>query len=120
MEYIPETGISFNKGEQLTASKLQTLNDRINELVRNVNNMLKGLCDINVELNDFNRIFSLSEAINVISNTRRVRGMKIRFLAQNNSYSEYSYVGKTLSDIDWKNLDNWTIFEDVVVDGGEF
>ena len=48
MEYITETGISFNKGEQLTARKLQILNEKINELIRNVNNMLKGLCDINI------------------------------------------------------------------------
>ena len=120
MEYIQETGITFNKGEQLTARKLQILNDKINELVRNVNNMLEGLCDINVELNDFSRIFTLSEALEVVSKTRRMRGMKIRFLGQNETYQEYSYVGETVEDADWNNVDNWSIFEDVVIDGGEF
>ena len=120
MEYITETGISFNKGEQLTARKLQTLNDKINELVRVVNNMLMGLCDINVELNDFTRVFELSEAISVVSQTRRVKGMKIRFLGENETYLEYSYTGSTLNDTDWKNIENWTMVEDLLVDGGEF
>lgn len=120
MEYITETGISFNKGEQLTARKLQTLNDKINELVRNVNGMLMGLCDINVELNDFTRIFDLQEAISVVSQTRRMKGMKIRFLSANGTYLEYSYTGSTLKDADWENTENWTILEDLLVDGGEF
>ncbi len=120
MEYLQETGITFNKGEQLTARKLQLMNNKINELVRNVNNMLKGLCDLNVEFNDFNRVFDLYEAVNVVSQTRRMRGMKIRFLANNDTYLEYSYVGDTLNDSDWKNLDNWTMIESTIVDGGEF
>lgn len=120
MEYITETGISFNKGEQLTARKLQILNDKINELVRNVNGMLMGLCDINVELNDFTRIFELPEAISIVSQTRRMKGMKIRFLGKNETYLEYSYTGLTLNDADWKNIENWTMIEDLIVDGGEF
>ena len=80
MEYITETGISFNKGEQLTARKLQTLNDKINELVRTVNSMLMGLCDINVELNNFTRIFELPEAISVVSQTRRMKGITLNIL----------------------------------------
>lgn len=120
MEYITKTGISFNKGEQLTARKLQIMNDKINELVNNVNNMLMGLCNINIELNDFTRIFDLSEAINIVSQTRRMKGMKIRFLGENEIYLEYSYIGPTLNDVDWENIDNWTMIEDLVVDGGEF
>lgn len=120
MEYITETGISFNKGEQLTARKLQTLNDKINELVRNVNHMLMGLCDINIELNDFTRILELPEAISIVSQTRRMKGMKIRFLGENETYLEYSYIGSTLKDEDWENIENWAISEDLLVDGGEF
>ena len=120
MDYIGETGISFSKGEQLTARKLQILNDKINELVRNVNNILKGCCDINVELNDFSRAFELSEAIQVVSKSRRMNGMKIRFLGLNNTYLEYSYVGETLNDADWKNTDIWTMLKDLIIDGGEF
>ena len=120
MEYITETGISFNKGEQLTARKLQTMNDKINELVRNVNHMLMGLCDINIELNDFTRILELPEAISIVSQTRRMKGMKIRFLGENETYLEYSYIGPTLKDKDWENIENWAISEDLLVDGGEF
>jgi hypothetical protein len=120
MEYLTETGISFNKGEQLTARKLQILNDKINELVKTVNGMLMGLCDINVEINDFTRVFDLSEAIDIVSQTRRMKGMKVRFLGDNNSYLEYSYVGPTVNDTDWENVDNWTMLEDPLIDGGKF
>lgn len=120
MEYLQETGISFNKGEQLTARKLQTLNNKINELVKSVNNMLRGLCDINIEVNDFEHVFDLQEAIEVVSQTRRNMGLKIRFLGQNNSYLEYSYIGPTLNDVDWNNTENWTMLENVIIDGGEF
>ena len=120
MEYLRETGITFNKGEQLTARKLQIMNDKINELVKTANNFLCGLCDINVELNDFDRVFTLPEAIGIVSQTRRMKGMKVRFLASNDCYVEYSYIGSTLEDSDWYNLENWSIFEDPVIDGGEF
>lgn len=120
MEYLRETGITFNKGEQLTARKLQIMNEKINELIKNVNNLLKGQCDINVELNDYTRILTLSEAIEIVSQTRRCMGMKIRFLAQNECYVEYSYIGQTLGDLDWNNLENWSMLEDPIIDGGEF
>lgn len=119
MEYIKETGISFKPGEQLTAAKLEKLNTKINELVVVVNKMLKGLCDINVELNDFSRKFDLSEAITIVSNTRRIKGMKIRFLSKNDKYVEFSYTGETLDTSDWTNTNNWTESLDVV-DGGEW
>ena len=112
MNYINETGISFNSGEQLTAFKLQTLNNRINELIKAVNNILKGSYDINLEINDFSRKLSLSEAINLVSKNRRSLGMKIRYLA--------SYIGTTLEDSDWMDENNWSYRQDNIVDGGEF
>ena len=46
--------------------------------------------------------------------------MKIRFLGENETYLEYSYTGPTLNDTDWENIENWTMIEDLLVDGGEF
>ena len=46
--------------------------------------------------------------------------MKIRFLGKNETYLEYSYTGPTLNDTDWENIENWTMIEDLLVDGGEF
>ena len=120
MEYISKTGVSFKKGELLTARQLQTLNDKVNELVTVVNNILSGLCDINVEINDYTRSFELQEAVDIVSRTRRMKGMKIRFLGRNNTYLEYSYIGESLDNADWNNLDNWTKLESLVIDGGEF
>lgn len=119
MEYLRETGISFNPGEQLTAAKLEKLNTKINELVREVNKMLKGLCNLNIELGNYSRRFSLEEAINIVSNTRRIKGMKIRFLSENGKYVEFSYVGETLDSNEWNNPNNWTESLDVI-DGGEW
>lgn len=120
MNYINETGISFNSGEQLTAFKLQTLNNRINELINAVNNILKGSYDVNLEIKDFSRKLSLSEAINLVSKNRRSLGMKIRYLALNDCYAEYSYIGTTLEDSDWMDENNWSYRQDNIVDGGEF
>ena len=119
MEYLRETVVSFNTGEVLTARKLQTLNDTINQLVRVVNDMLEGKCDLNIELNDFNKEFTLKEAIESVSKTRRHLGMKVRFLSsEQKKYLEYSYLGTDLDNNNWTNTDNWVMCEETLVDGG--
>lgn len=121
MEYLKETGISFNTGDVLTARKLQTLNDTINQLVRVVNDMLEGKCDINVELNNFNRSFTLKNAIGVVSRTRRQLGMKVRYFDKSQKkYLEYSYIGTDIEDDNWMNTKNWVACDETLVDGGEF
>lgn len=121
MEYLKETGISFNTGDVLTARKLQTLNDTINQLVRVVNDMLEGKCDINVELNNFNRSFTLKNAIGVVSRTRRQLGMKVRYFDKSQEkYLEYSYIGTDIEDDNWMNTKNWVACDETLVDGGEF
>ena len=72
---------------------------------------------MNIELNDFDRTFTLGEAIQIVSNVRRSRGMILRFLNTNNKYVEYAYVVSTLDTIDWNNQDNWTTTLEIV-DGG--
>lgn len=120
MEYLNKTGLDFSAGQTLKASDLKTMNNSINNIIDIINNFLRGLYDLNVELNDFNTTFTLEQAIQRAS--RRSLGMKLRFLSTENDrnkkkYVEYSYTGTTLDDIDWRNTDNWTTSLDVV-DGG--
>ena len=117
MEYLNKTGLDFSAGQKLKASDLKTMNNAINDIVDAVNNLLRGLYDLNIELDDFDRTFTLGEAIQTVSDLRRARGMKLRFLNKNNKYVEYSYIGRTLDTIDWNNLDNWTTTLEII-DGG--
>lgn len=117
MEYLNKTGLDFSAGQKLKASDLKIMNNSINNIINVINNLLRGLYDLNIELNDFDRTFTLGEAIQMIANVRRSRGMKLRFLNKNNKYVEYSYVGTTLDTIDWNNQDNWTTTLEIV-DGG--
>jgi hypothetical protein len=75
--------------------------------------------DVNQELNDFTRTFTLSQAIKIVSHSRRQRGMKIRFLRESGLFAEYSYRGASLSDSDFQDGENWVSGIEVV-DGGEF
>ena len=119
IEYLNKTGLSFESGQKLSAASLAKMNDTINDLVDAVNTLLSGICDINQELRDPVRTFTLGEAIEVVSNNRRARGMKIRFLGDAGKYMEYSFIGTGLDDATWKNEENWESGPDVI-DGGEW
>lgn len=118
MEYINKTGLSFAPGQKLSAEALSKMNDTINLLVGAVNNMLR-VCDVNVEIDDFSRVFELEEAITMMSNTRRALGMKLRFLGTNKKYVEYSFIGDALDNNTWLDPNNWETGPDVI-DGGEW
>ena len=118
MEYVGQTGLIFKSGQKLSSTDLSKMNSTINELVVIVNNLLRVCYDLNLELNDYERDFDLGDAINLISQTRRAKGMKIRFLSKNGKYVEYSYVGDSLDREDFLNENNWV---DTIglIDGGE-
>ena len=117
IEYISKTGLSFEPGQKLDASQLNRMNGIINLLVDAVNSLLSCECDINVELGDATRRFTLEEAIAAISNTRRAKSMKIRFLGKGGKYLEYSYIGTTLDTVSWLDTTNWVTGPNVI-DGG--
>lgn len=119
MKTLKKTGISFESGQKLTASDLQKLNNTVNNIVDAVNLMLKGKVDLNIELGDTEKTYSLKQAIEAAKNIRRELGQKIRFRALSGNFVEYSYIGKDLSDMSWSTEDNWTTSLDLI-DGGEF
>ena len=116
MDLIEETGIIFEAGKPLRASDLNVLNNTINKLVRTVNTLLMGFCDVNQEAANKDTVFTLQQAINTIGVYRRSIGVKIRFKSVE-GFVEYSYTGANVSDLEWNNLDNWAKGPDIV-DGG--
>ena len=119
MNTIKKTGLSFDRGVKLTANDLSIMNNTINALVDAVNSLIMARFDVNQETKDYNRKYTLSAAVEAISGTRRQLGMIIRFLSTSGCYVEYSYVGKSLNDSEFKDTNNWITGVEVV-DGGEF
>ena len=121
IEYIEKTGLSFEPGEKLKATDLSKLNNTINSLVDAVNSLLRGEFNVNLEINDFNTKFDLERALDIVSDSRRERGLKIRFLNESGKYVEYSYLGEHLTDDDWFNVENWKLINKPdLIDGGEW
>ena len=118
INYIGQTGLVFKSGQKLSSADLSKMNSVINELVVAVNYFLSGIYNLNQELNDFNRQFDLKEAIRLVSTARRAKGMKIRFLAKNKKYVEFSYIGESLELTDFTNKNNW-VDNISFIDGGE-
>lgn len=116
---IKKTGLSFDSGMKLSASDLRIMNSTINALVDVVNELVMSKYDLNFEIGNFERTFTLDEAIRVVSEYRRQLGMKIRFKSPNGFYAEYSYCGETLDTEEFQNPDKWVAGIDVI-DGGEF
>jgi len=119
MNTIKKTGLSFASGSKLTANDLIVMNNTINALVDAVNAMIMATYDVNQESGNYSATYGLSQAIQIVSGSRRQLGMKIRFLTEGGLYAEYSYVGSDLNDVNFLNTDNWVCGVDVV-DGGEF
>ncbi len=118
MDLIGQTGLIFKSGQRLTSADLSKMNDTINSLVNAVNFLIRGVYNLNQELNDFERSFKLSDAIRLVSMSRRAKGMKIRFLSHIGKYVEFSYIGDSLEYADFTNESNWV---DTIgyIDGGE-
>ncbi len=119
MNTLKKTGLSFASGVKLSANDLTIMNNTINALVDAVNSFIMATFDVNAESGNYTATYSLSQAVQFVSNNRRQLGMKIRFHSESGYYVEYSYVGIDLSDASFLNLDNWVCGVEVV-DGGEF
>lgn len=117
MAAIEELNIDLSGG--ITKSQMESIINKINELVRVVNKSSSLEINLNQEYNDASRRFNLEEAIILAKDIKRAIGIRLKFLGRSGRYMEYSYTGATLEDIDWTNQDNWCIIVSIV-DGGEF
>lgn len=119
---IEKTGITFGSGGKLSSTDLNTLNNKINELVDAVNNgVLKADFNVNIETGDMTRTWTLKQAIYSIPDDRKALAINIRFLEDNNGtpgWITYYYTGTSLdtfSDPKFWETDNFDI-----IDGGEW
>lgn len=120
MEILNKTGVPVKySGDGLSHKDVNAINSTVNSCVDGANYLLKNFCNINMECNDFNRVFSLSQAIEFVPENRRSPGMKIRFLDEEGLYSEYTFTSPATSSDSWGNLKNWSRSLGVI-DGGEW
>lgn len=117
MAKISALNIDFSGG--VTKNQMETIVNKINELVTAENKRMTQEINLNQEYNDATRKFNLQEALELSKNIIRAYGLRLRFLSSTGNYTEYTYLGTSLIDEDWTNENNWSTGIDVV-DGGEF
>lgn len=113
---IEYTGITFTKGSPLTAEALNILNNKINELARVVNLLLRDRVNINLEVIGEDTEMSLTTAITQVPRDRRESGVSIKFNEIGRGWSVYTWDGSV-----WENTKAWIrIAPDLgIIDGGE-
>ena len=118
MNILAKTGIPVKqKGDGIKVEEFNTLNSTVNSLVDAVNYLLKSFCNVNSEVNDWTREFTLQEAIGLVPESRRQPGIRVMFLSEDGIYLEYVYNYQYTSSDYWNNLDNWSIAINQI-DGG--
>lgn len=119
IDIIKGTGIGgFAPGQKLTSENMNTLNDQINLLVNAVNALLRGTMNVNAENGNFETIYTLDTAIDMIPDSRRNLGLKLMFRDGRDSWGEYVYQGQTTKDEEWKDIKNWLGIKADIIDGG--
>ena len=123
MNIIKKTDVHFEPGTKLNVDDLNKISTTLDAVIDNVNAIVLSCFDVNLELGDYNRTFTLSEAISIISSIRRQLGMRIRFKVEGGlvaEVAEYYYIGETVADSNFSNTDNWVTTTPSIIDGGMF
>lgn len=105
MELLRGTGIDkFIVGQGLSSAIMNQLNDAIN---------------MNAEVGNYEKTFTFSEAINQVPISRRIPGIKLRFInTPTKSWAEYIFTGTDSSE--WEDEGCWNYSSSNIIDGGEF
>ena len=112
---LDPTGVTFKKGQALSADSLNAMNDKINQLVMIVNQLLKDRVNVNIEILGTTDPVSFSRALELIPENRQVPGVTIKFNDAESGWSTYIWTGRT-----WESKDCWTKITDTdIIDGGE-
>lgn len=117
MAKIQKLSLDFTAG--VTKNQMETIVNKINEVIDCSNKVLIREINLNQEYNDPTKIFTIGEALEASKNIIRAFGLRLRFLSTTGRYVEYSYLGTTLEDVDWLLESNWCTGVDLI-DGGEF
>ena len=119
---LEKTGVPQKvAGDGLSHRDINNINSTVNNAIDAINLDLKDYCNVNQEINNFSKVFSLYDAINAVPKSRRRLGLKLRYLSSNSpiSYCEYVFCGLSIDDENWSNTNNWTL-PFIEVDGGEW
>lgn len=115
---LKDTGVALKgTGDDLKASDINNINSTVNKEVGIINSYLQSFCNINQELGDFSRQFTLGIAVSLVPEERRTPGLSIRFLNMNGRFVEYIYCGEDTEY--WTITSNWKPLVNTV-DGGEW
>lgn len=108
MDKLEKTGVPTKySGDGLSHQDINRINSTTNSAVDASNYMITNFCNINDEINNYLKEFSLIEAIKVVPITRRKSGLEIRFLTSTNIYANYVYCSNSIEDDSWENEENW-------------
>lgn len=120
MELLRGTGIDkFIVGQGLSSAIMNQLNDAINMNAHALNVLLKSNINLNAEVGNYEKTFTFSEAINQVPVSRRIPGIKLRFIdTLTKSWAEYIFTGTDSSE--WEDEDCWNYSSSNIIDGGEF
>ena len=122
MELLNKTGVPIKTaGDGLSHREVNAINSTVNNAIDAANLDLINYCNINQEVNDYSRVFTLASAIRVVPARRRCSGMNIKFLSTSGQMVEYIFTStkKELSEEDWLDLNNWSL-PFIEIDGGEW
>lgn len=118
MNLISPTGVPEKKiGDGLTAMEVNAINNTVNTEASVCNTMMKGFCNVNQEMGNYEKVFTISSAAAYVPEDRRCPGMLIRFLGRNKKYSDYVFTNTDVSR--WLEIDCWKASVSVI-DGGEW
>lgn len=120
MDTIKKTGVQRkNKGAPLSSSDINSINDVANNCVDAINSILKAECNINQETGRLDRFFTEAEAIAAVPESRRLRGLRLRYFAAPGYFEDITYIGDSTDPDSWSDPDNWGTGS-MVIDGGEW
>lgn len=122
-ELMEGTGIGdFSKESRLTSGQLNLINNKINELVDNMNSdVLETFFNLNIEAGDISKTWTLEQAIGAIPTSRRALGIQLRFLEDNSgspAWIDYIFIGRSLDN--FNDTSYWMTGNFDIIDGGEW
>lgn len=120
MELLEGTGIDkFNVGQGLSSAIMNQLNDAINMNAHALNTLLKSDINLNAEVGDYKKTFTFSEAISQVPVSRRISGIKLRYIdTLTKTWVEYVFTGTDSSE--WEDEGCWNYSLSSIISGGEF
>ena len=112
---LDPTGITFKKGQAISINSLNIMNDRINQLVMVINQLLKDKVNVNIEILGTTNPISFGRALELIPENRQIPGVTIKFNDIESGWSTYIWTGRT-----WESRESWIKLTDTsIIDGGE-